>query len=369
MLIPSITLNGAGGILKREIDSRGWSQSDFAEITGLSVKTINQIINNKQTLTADVAILFGRVFDDIPAEFWMNLDAKYQINQKLQNEQEKVDFTKLKADLHKIMPFTEIKKKGWFNSSMKNLEESKIAIRNLFNSDEIPEILIEKACARRTKKENEYTDRNCNAWYFFAKHFAKDFILPNYNKNEFVKICQNISFYTLKENGVELFLNDLNSVGVGFLMLTHLEKTYLDGAAFFVNEKPFVAYTGRYNRIDNFWFTIAHECSHIINDFEFLKEGGATFDDFELKDETDEKEIRADNMANEFLHHDKVRECGVMFGKYLSKERLDAISKSCGVSVPVAVGMLQHDNILDWRQFSKLRETVIDKIPEGYKRG
>jgi HTH-type transcriptional regulator/antitoxin HigA len=50
----------------------------------------------------------------------------------------------------------------------------------------------------------------------------------------------------------------LNNAGVVFFVLPHLQKTYLDGAAFFVDHTPVIVYTGRYKRIDIFWFTVAH---------------------------------------------------------------------------------------------------------------
>ena len=51
--------------------------------------------------------------------------------------------------------------------------------------------------------------------------------------------------------------------GVRFVLLRHLPKTYLDGAAFWLAEGPVVALTLRYDRIDAFWFTLMHELAHL----------------------------------------------------------------------------------------------------------
>ena len=51
--------------------------------------------------------------------------------------------------------------------------------------------------------------------------------------------------------------------GVRCVFLRHLSKTYLDGAAFYVEEAPSVALTLRYDRIDSFWFTLMHEVAHL----------------------------------------------------------------------------------------------------------
>ncbi len=363
--------NGAGDYIKKELASRGWSQNDLAEIAGLSTKTVNQIINNKQIMTPVNAIILGSAFDTNP-ELWLNLDAKYQIMSRENKEAPKAELTEIKARLQAIMPFAEIKNKGWFSTEMKTLEEIKKGIFDFFKSNIIPEKLDGdslRACARRTRTDNDYTERNCNAWFTFAKYFSQDMIVSKFDSKGFKKIANGISKYTLLHNGPEKFIKDLQSVGVGFFILKHLEKTYLDGAAFLRGNNPFIVYTGRYNRIDNFWFVMAHECGHISNDFEYMKQG-SFLDDLDLKaSEKDEREIMADAFANGVLKHDSVVAMGHKFGRYLSEERLKLLSVSNGVSVPVALGILQHEGIVDWRKFSRFREPVLDLIPDCYKKG
>ena len=49
------------------------------------------------------------------------------------------------------------------------------------------------------------------------------------------------------------------------MVLKHLPKTYLDGACFVTPDgHPVVAMTLRHDRIDNFWFTLAHELAHLV---------------------------------------------------------------------------------------------------------
>ncbi|MHC5829519.1 MAG: HigA family addiction module antitoxin, partial [Nostoc sp.] len=56
----------------------------------------------------------------------------------------------------------------------------------------------------------------------------------------------------------------LADLGVHFVIVPHLKKTYLDGAAYYLNDKPIIALTLRYDRIDSFWFTLMHELAHIV---------------------------------------------------------------------------------------------------------
>ncbi len=83
-------------------------------------------------------------------------------------------------------------------------------------------------------------------WFEYAKLNARTFSLPEYNKKKLTKLAENLYDYTVRENGVAQFIADLNSCGVGFFVLSHLQKTYLDGAAFVCNKNPFVEFAGIY---------------------------------------------------------------------------------------------------------------------------
>ncbi len=56
----------------------------------------------------------------------------------------------------------------------------------------------------------------------------------------------------------------LNKSGIHLVVERHLPTTHLDGAAIRMpNGAPLVALTLRYDRLDNFWFTLCHELAHV----------------------------------------------------------------------------------------------------------
>lgn len=83
---------GPGEIIKLEMKELNWTQKDLAEILNLSLKTINQIIKNKQPITIDTAFLLSQVFHSSP-EFWLNLDKNFRLRQK-ENEYSKLNENK-----------------------------------------------------------------------------------------------------------------------------------------------------------------------------------------------------------------------------------------------------------------------------------
>lgn len=66
-----------GKTLAETLEKTGMSQSHLAERTGLSLKTINEIINGSEPIAPDTAIQFEKVFR-VPARFWLNLQKNYE---------------------------------------------------------------------------------------------------------------------------------------------------------------------------------------------------------------------------------------------------------------------------------------------------
>jgi addiction module HigA family antidote len=69
-----------GYILAEEIRERGWTQKDLADKTGLSLKTINALINGKIFLSLNVAKRLGNALGT-SKEFWLNLEEDYRNDQ------------------------------------------------------------------------------------------------------------------------------------------------------------------------------------------------------------------------------------------------------------------------------------------------
>src|SRR3546814_13449654 len=74
-----------GEFLKDELEARGWSQTELAEIIGRPTRLINEIIAGKRTITPETAIQLGDSLGTGP-ELWMNLESQYQLSQVRPND-------------------------------------------------------------------------------------------------------------------------------------------------------------------------------------------------------------------------------------------------------------------------------------------
>ncbi len=95
--------------------------------------------------------------------------------------------------------------------------------------------------------------------------------------------------------------------GVGVEYVRHLPRTHLDGAALrLANGRPVVGLTLRYDRIDNFWFTLLHELAHIGLHLGDCSEETGFIDDHSLRSVqsavgSDTTELEADGLAQDAL--------------------------------------------------------------------
>jgi len=74
-----------GEMLKEEfLAEYGLSQNQLAKAIGISPNRIAEIVNNRRRITADTALRLGLYFRISP-EFWMNLQAHYDLKMARKN--------------------------------------------------------------------------------------------------------------------------------------------------------------------------------------------------------------------------------------------------------------------------------------------
>lgn len=76
-----------GQHLKEYLEVRGLKQAEFARLAGLTPKLVSEIINQKNPVTPETAIVLERVLG-LTAEIWMSIQTDWDLFQ-LRKEQEK----------------------------------------------------------------------------------------------------------------------------------------------------------------------------------------------------------------------------------------------------------------------------------------
>lgn len=115
-----------------------------------------------------------------------------------------------------------------------------------------------------------------------------------------IDFMRSVARLSVLENGPVLAQEFLRKHGIALWIEPHLERTYLDGAAVLLRlDRPIIGLTIRYDRIDNFWFTLMHELAHVGCHFD----AGVTvfYDDLDVNAQQDSREAEADQVAGEAL--------------------------------------------------------------------
>jgi HTH-type transcriptional regulator/antitoxin HigA len=110
--------------------------------------------------------------------------------------------------------------------------------------------------------------------------------------------------FSMYPKGPLLVKDYLYAYGIRFVVEPHLPKTYVDGAAFASHDgKPLVVLSLRYDRVDNFWFTLLHELAHVVKHLYGGADDRAFFDDTSSNPKECESllEQEANDFAMEYL--------------------------------------------------------------------
>lgn len=248
-----------GRILMRELEARGWTQKDLAEITGRPIQAINEIIQAKKQITPETALELAEAFGT-SAEFWTNLETNYRLH--LAKKEGQGHTIARKSQLYSLAPMSELMKRGWIQAtdSIEELEERVCDFFDIASIDEQPRLTINFRCSQERNPESIAQ----LAWAKRVENLAKQQTVAAFDRDQLQAAIPKILDFAEKPEDVRHVPDLLLSLGVHFVVVPHLSKTYLDGAAFYLGSHPVVALTLRYNRIDSFWFTLMHELGHIV---------------------------------------------------------------------------------------------------------
>ena len=157
----------------------------------------------------------------------------------------------------------------------------------------------------------------------------------------------------------------LASWGVCMIIVPHLDKTYLDGAACFVAERGVVALTLRYDRIDSFWFTLLHEVAHLLegNTHCYLdvlsspsKESVAA-----IAEKLAPEEEAANALARDWLvPPDALADFVTETRPYLGRPQIEGFAQAIGRHPGIVLGRLMREGIVN---FSHLRGLLVKVSP------
>jgi HTH-type transcriptional regulator/antitoxin HigA len=187
------------------------------------------------------------------------------------------------------------------------------------------------------------------AWVKRVEHLAQRQAVADYDRGRLEAAVPDLLANAARVEDVSRVPAFLRGLGVHFVLVPHLPKTYLDGAAFRLDGHPVLAMTLRYDRIDNFWFTLLHELAHIVADHE-----GGYLDNLDEENGSPE-EVEANRMARDWLiARDALTAFVGEVDPYFSESRIRSFARSQGRHPGIVLGRLQHERLVPYQNLRRL---------------
>jgi HTH-type transcriptional regulator/antitoxin HigA len=342
----------AGEYLKDELDERGWTQAEFAEIIGRPVKLVNEIINGKAAITPTTATEIGAALDT-GAMVWLNLEATYRLwragpaPKRISQE----------AKLRSQFPVREIIKRGWIPASenAETLQSNVYRFWVIESEDERPKLAY---AAKKSAADSPLT-RVQEAWLLRVIHLARGMPIPPFNEGLLRSKLDEIHACMIEPQEIRRIPSLLAECGVRLVIVEPLPGSAIDGVTTWLDPKsPVIGLSLLRDRIDNFWFVLRHEIEHV------LRKDGRSFpvvDQFDAENQNPNKsaeELAANEAAAEFcVPQADLDEWITRVKPIYSDEKLLGFAAEHQIHPGIVAGQVRN-RLKRWNLFTKYLEKV-----------
>ncbi|MCH8853027.1 MAG: helix-turn-helix domain-containing protein [Planctomycetes bacterium] len=348
-----------GDFIKEEMEARGWTQQDLAGILSKPLPSVNGILNGKKAILVDTARRLGAAFGT-SAQFWMNLETSFRLYGS--SESPEVAGVRLRAKLYELAPIREMEKRGWIKKTADytELDEELKRFYEIDALDKLPDL----SAAARASIKGEYAVLSPAqwAWCVRARRVANSVDARPFVQDSLDDLVSELQTLTQDREEIRHVPKILANAGIRFVVVKHLSKTRMDGAALWVGKKaPIIAVSLRFGRLDHFWFTLLHELAHI-----YYKDGVcADVSLFEAgsSDVIEDAEDRANKKAAGWLlDQEKLESFILRTSPLYSPQRIQNFSRRIGVHPSIVSGQLKFRKELDWSQMPRMNADVRDIV-------
>lgn len=338
-----------GEYLRDELEARGWTQTEFAEIIGRPPRVVNEIIAGKRAISPETAREFAAAFETT-AQFWMNLETAYQLS-RTDPASERIA---REARLRERFPVREMMKRGWIEPS-KNFEVVETRVLEFFGmqaaNDPFP---LAHAAFRNHREELSAIQQ---AWISRVKQLAEALPAVKYSESALRNALTRLRHLVSEAEEVRHIARILEECGVRLVVVEPFPGSKIDGVCLWLDDgkRPVIGMSLRQDRIDNFWFVLAHEIEHVLRGDG--KEGVIIDTDLEActqSDELPEAEVAANEAAANFaVEQSKIDSFVARTRPLYSEQRILNFAKANGVHPGVVVGQLQFRKEIPYTHFAK----------------
>lgn len=189
-LLPPATAFPAGEYLRDEIEARGWTISEFAEIMGRPVQAISEILNGHKQITPATASEIAHA-TGTDAATWLNLQSIYDLWLLRQTDDPtRLDEVSRRARLATLVPINELKKRKIIPDS-RDLDVIEPAVMKFLGVASLDEPPLFSIAARRSNAGDVFSAAQ-NAWLACARNMAAGLKTKPYSRDGLEELASRI---------------------------------------------------------------------------------------------------------------------------------------------------------------------------------
>jgi HTH-type transcriptional regulator / antitoxin HigA len=347
-----------GDFLREELEERGWTQTDLAEILDRPIRVVNEIIMGKRRISPDTAKGLAAALGTSP-EFWLNLESAYQL---WRVGTDNGDAISRRARLFSFGLLRDLLRRGWIERS----DSLDVVEKRVTDFYEVPNLNEEpRFDGHAARKSTSYSTTTLaqTAWLYRAKKLARAVPVGPYSKAALNDAIAKLRLLLPDAGAIRRVPQILSDAGIRFIVVEALPGTRIDGACFWLEDSPVIVLSMRFDRIDSFWHTLMHELGHLSSGDRFSLD--TDLDAQRADDKRPESERLADRFAVEqLIPQGKLDSFISRVRPLYSAARIEAFAQTCGVHPGVVVGQLQHRREIPWANLRKMLVPVRAVIGE-----
>lgn len=324
-----------GERIKEMMTERGWSQAELAYVLGVPPATVNQLVNAKRPITPEIAKLLSLAFDH-PAESFVDMQTRWS----LQNTPEPDGEVRTRALAQSAYPLRAMAKRGWIKSAAEGANAHSELCR-FFGVNTLDNLETIGHAAKKST-EGGLTGEQV-VWLYRVRKIAREMVTPDYDPAKLREAIEALEQLRGDPEAVRYVPRLLNKAGVRFVVVEALPGSKIDGVCLWLNRKsPVIGLSLRFDRIDNFWFVLRHECAHVLHGH---GQDGAILDadlDGDVAASINEEERIANTEAADFcVPAQQMTSFYLRKRPFFAEREVVAFAKRVGVHPGLVVGQLQ----------------------------
>ncbi len=337
-LFPDIAIP-PGELLAEELEARGMSQAELANRMGRPQQKISEIVNGKKAITNATALELEKVLG-IPAHFWINSEASYQLTKARLAEQERLEE---EAEWLDQFPVAEMLKRKLISPRPGGAERAREVLKFLGVSS-FQTWQARQAVTFRVTGGTDVSVGVLQAWLREGELTGMELATGPFDRARFHRTLVNLRPFSTKRP--EMFRNAIQEncadAGVAVAFVREYPGIGVTGAALWLHRrKGLIVLNLRHKWLDTLWFTFYHESAHL------LQRHRGVHIDAQGVDRDHAQENAADAFATDLLIPRADWDAFIAMRSF-DAASIRAFAAKQAIHTGIVVGRLQHEGLVPW---------------------